>query len=154
MENNVINGECTPEVMNSLGADILFHKVAMKPGSAYLAAAFNDKPILSHSGNPGAAYVSLEMLTKPFLYRYSGRNDWENKKIKALLKEGFPKKSPQRRFLPGRLSVEDGKAVIYTSQRQGNGMLSHLGKAFVYADIPAGTGRIDPYDAVSAYISI
>ena len=134
-----------------LGAQVLFWKTKMKPGSAFLASLFQGKPILSLSGNPASAALSFFMLGIPLLRKMSGRKDWMLEPIQVRLAQAFPKKSPGRRFIPGRLTIVEGQACISLSQRQANGMLSHLDGCDLIGEIPPGSPPMEAGGVIRAY---
>ena len=53
--------------LRDLGAEIIFHGVAIKPGMPTLLAKYGYTMILGLSGNPFAAAVSLELIGRPIL---------------------------------------------------------------------------------------
>lgn len=57
--------DLVPAIIERLGADTLFNKVAMRPGSVTTAAAVEDKLMFGLSGNPGACYVGFEVFVRP-----------------------------------------------------------------------------------------
>ena len=103
----------------------LFWKVKIKPGSAVLCSKVNNSLVISLSGNPTAALTAFELFAKTSLEKMSGYNNIEVKREKAVLCDAFSKRSPQRRFIRARASIEDGKQVVYITQiKSGNGILS------------------------------
>ncbi|HSR49236.1 MAG TPA: gephyrin-like molybdotransferase Glp [Acidobacteriota bacterium] len=61
------------KVLGEAGVEVLFHKVAIKPGKPFLAAvAPEGKMILGLPGNPVSAFVTFEVLARPALGRWMG----------------------------------------------------------------------------------
>lgn len=139
------------EALRILKADILFWKVKMKPGMAFVGAVWKGKPILALSGNPSAAAISLFMLGRPLIGKMSGRKNFDIEEIKVFLMEDFPKKSPSRRFLPGRLEVKDGKPWIRFALKQGNGMLNPMRDCEILGEICAGSPPMKKGSTIRAY---
>ena len=48
-----------PAIYEKLGAEVLFNKVAMRPGSVTTVAQLNGKLLFGLSGNPSACFVDL-----------------------------------------------------------------------------------------------
>lgn len=134
-----------------LDAEILFWKVRMKPGSAFVAAVYEGTLILCLSGNPSAAVVAFFLLGIPALRKLEGRSDVELRKSKVRLARNFKKKSPNRRFLPGRLLVRDGEAYLEQTEKQGNGMLHPLHGCTLLGELPAGSPPMDAGSMIDAY---
>lgn len=138
--------------MQYLEADILYWKLKMKPGSAFLASVYQGTPVISLSGNPASAAISMFMTGIPALRKLTGRTDYMLETCQLKLLEGFPKKSGMRRFIPGRLTIKDGEACITITPAQGNGILHPLHGSNVIADIPAGSPAQAPGAMVNAYL--
>lgn len=134
-----------------LDAQILFWKLQIKPGSAFVAALYQGKLILCLSGNPSAAAVALFLVGIPALRKLSGRRDVQLKKLRVKLGYDFPKRSPVRRFLPGKLAVRE--AVVYLDQdaQQGNGMIHPLQDCTLLGEIPAGSDAVAAGTFIDAY---
>lgn len=134
-----------------LDAEILFWKVRMKPGSAFVAAVYKGTLILCLSGNPSAAVVAFFLLGIPALRKLEGCGDVELRKSKVRLARHFKKKSPNRRFLPGRLLVRDGEAYLEQAEKQGNGMLHPLHGCTLLGELPAGSPPMEAGSMIEAY---
>ncbi|MGX4599206.1 molybdopterin molybdotransferase MoeA [Faecalimicrobium sp. JNUCC 81] len=113
------------DTMDDIGAEKLFWKVTIKPGSAVLCSKFNNSIIISLSGNPTASLTTFELLARPTLDKLSGNEKIEIKREKAILLGNFNKKSPQRRFIRGKTVYNEGKQYVEMTQiKTGNGILS------------------------------
>lgn len=111
--------------IDNIGGKLLFWKVKMKPGSAVLCSIVNNALVVSLSGNPTAALTAFELFVKTSIEKLSGIEKIEVKREKATLCDNFNKKSPQRRFIRGRVVIEEGKQKVYITQvKSGNGILS------------------------------
>lgn len=143
--------DVTRAALEQLGAEILFWKVHIKPGSAFVAAVYQDKLILCLSGNPSAAVVAFFLLGIPVLRKMSGRDDIGLRTVQVKLAHAFPKKSPVRRFLPGRLVVRNAAAYLEQNPRQGNGMLRPLVGCNLLGEIPEGSTAVEEDAEIRAY---
>jgi molybdopterin molybdotransferase len=124
----------------------------MKPGSAFLASVYQDKLILSLSGNPGAAAVALLVLGVPVFRKMGGYEDYQLERIQVKLPDGFGKKSKNRRFIPGKLQIIEGQPCLQMQDKQGNGMLNPLANCNVLGDIPLGSSEIAPGSMIEAFL--
>ena len=61
-----------PSVLRDMGAEVLFHTIAYKPGKSTLFARFGDKCVFGLAGNPAASVVLFRVLIEPTLYRMMG----------------------------------------------------------------------------------
>lgn len=139
--------DLVPAALAALDAKIVFHGVAMKPGAPALFALLDGKPILALSGNPFAVAASCEVLVRPALAILSGNAATLPRVTTAILSAAYPKASPRRRILRGRLA--QGQVVL--PQAQGNGQLSTLVGCNCLVDIPAGSTALPAGTRVTAY---
>jgi molybdopterin molybdotransferase len=133
------------------GANVLFWKIAMKPGGSVVAAEKDGKLILSLSGNPGAATLTLLRVAAPYIKALCGMSDTAYEPIEMVLGEDFNKKSPQRRIIRGHLDLHGGKAALVPMKGQGNGMVSSMIGCDLLGDIPAGSPPLKAGDKILAY---
>jgi len=61
-----------PRLLTEAGAEIIFHKLAIKPGKPTLFARRDDRFVFGMPGNPVSSFIIFELLVKPFLYRAMG----------------------------------------------------------------------------------
>ena len=125
--------------IDNIGGKRLFWKVKMKPGSAVLCSIVNNALVVSLSGNPTAALTAFELFVKTSIEKLSGIEKIEVKREKATLCDNFNKKSPQRRFIRGRVVIEEGKQKVYITQvKSGNGILSSNLNSNCMIEVEAG----------------
>ena len=137
--------------MEALNADILFWKLKMKPGTAFLASVYQGIPVLSLSGNPAAAAMAMFLTGIPSLRKMAGWKDYHLEKGRIKVVDSFRKKSPMRRFIPGKLVIQNAEAVIRITPAQGNGILHPLHECNVIAEIPAGSPPVDSGTVLQAW---
>lgn len=116
-----------------LGAEQVFWRVNLKPGTPAMYSVWQNKPILSLSGNPFAAAATFELLARPLLAALAGEEGprWGE----GVLDTPFPKASPRRRFIRGR--YENGHITL--PEGHSSGMLSSLVGCNCLAELPAGS---------------
>lgn len=136
----------------SLGAEILFWKISIKPGAALLAAVLDGKLILGLSGNPGSAAIALHLLGIPFIKKLAGRKELLPPHTKAYAKESFPKSSHCDRYLRGSLTYEDGRVLFTQTGSQGNNIITSFLHCNALAKIPAGTPSVKEGDFLEVYL--
>lgn len=123
------------EVVKLPGAEKLFWKVKIQPGTPVLAWKKNSKLVISLSGNPFAALTNFELLVRPVLAKISGDTSLSYKSTLAVVQGEFPKKSSNRRFIRGR--YEDGIVFIERRGHSSGELLSTLNSNCLI-DIPPG----------------
>lgn len=140
------------EALISIGAEILYWQIDMKPGAPTLAAVKNGKVILSLSGNPASAMVVFQLLGIPFIRKLLGRADYLLPEVQVILKDGFGKASPSRRFIRGKLVYEQGRIYMGSTGNQRNSNLRSMIGCDVLAEIPAGSGPVPAGTELKAYL--
>lgn len=139
--------DLTEEALLSIGAKILFHGIAVKPGMPTLAAEKNGVLFLGLSGNPFSAAIPFEMFVREILAVKMGDLDLKLRKETLTAVTGFSKDSRKRRFLRGKA---DGKEVWLPDQ-QANGQMRSMVGCNCLIDIPAGSGPVKAGDRVEVF---
>lgn len=133
-----------PAAMEKLGAEVVYHGVAMKPGMPTMYSVLNSTAVLSLSGNPFAAAVAFELIAKPFMRVKTQSSDLDVIRNHAVLETPFDKKSPGRRFI--RAKYKSGKVTF--PEGHSNGQMSSMVGCNCLADIPGGTGTLSVGDKI------
>jgi len=128
-----------PEIYAKLGAEILFNKVAMRPGSVTTVAQYEGKVLFGLSGNPSACYVGFELFTRPMIRTMLFCEKPHLRKEKATLQADFPKANPFTRFVRSALSVLDGRLVVEASGMDKSNIVMSLSGANSFIILPGGT---------------
>ena len=140
------------DAVAEVGAETLFWKIEIKPGSPSLAAVKDGKLILALSGSPAAAMVIFQLVGILLIKKLAGWSEVFHPQTEVILKSGFRKASPRRRFLRGRLMVENGTAYVDIIGGQGNGVLKSLIGCDILAEVPAGSGSLKAGEKLKAFL--
>ena len=133
------------QVIKLLGANRVFWKVKMKPGTPAIYAMYKDKPLLCLSGNPFAAIATFELMGKSIIYKLSGDETLKSVRKSAIMDDEFKKSSKSRRLIRG--IYNDGKVKIPNGGHSSGSIASMLG-CNCFVDIKAGTPKLDIGDKV------
>ena len=117
------------------GAERLFWRVKLKPGTPLMFSLLEGRPVLSLSGNPFAAAATFELLARPLLAALAGQRDWQPLTLTAPLATPFSKASGGRRFVRG--IYRDGAVTLPEGHSSGQ-LRSQVG-CNCLVDIPAGS---------------
>ncbi|MDP4156007.1 MAG: molybdopterin molybdotransferase MoeA [Bacillota bacterium] len=128
-----------PEIYEKLGAEVLFNKVAMRPGSVTTVAEYNGKLLFGLSGNPSACYVGFELFARPIIRRMLCSEKPHLRKEKAILDTDFPKANPFTRFVRSRYTITDGKLQVSPSGLDKSNIIMSLSGANSLMILPGGT---------------
>ena len=131
--------------LRDMGAELLFHGIAMKPGMPTLCALWEGTAFVCLSGNPFAAAVGFELLVPPVLAVLAQNPSLLPLRGTAKASADFEKHGAPRRFL--RASCSGG--IVQIPQAQANGQMRSMMGCNCLADIPEGSARIRAGEAVS-----
>lgn len=140
------------EAMVLSGAQMLFWRVRMKPGSPAACAQKNGKLIMGLSGNPSAAMITFTLLVRPVLQAMGGRTGGALPEVTAFMEAPFAKSSGQRRMLRAVLRWKDGAYHAVPAGLQSPGALRSMLLCNALVDIPAGHGPLETGDKVRALL--
>jgi len=125
-------------MVKQTGARLLFWGIRIKPGSHSGAATYENKLIISLSGNPAACAVGYHLLVAPVLRALRGLEPYP-KRLTAICKNSFPKKGGPRRFVQGILSCSrSGLEVAIVPGQKSSMLRGLLNNGNVLIDLPAG----------------
>lgn len=133
------------DVINLLGAERIFWKIAIKPGMPTLCAQYKNKLLICLSGNPYGAAVNLELLVRPLIARMTGRSDLELKRICTVSESVYPKRSTVTRYVR---AYYDGEKVQISDGSNDSGILSSMCGCNCLIELPTGTERLNKGDKV------
>ncbi|MBM4308553.1 MAG: molybdopterin molybdotransferase MoeA [Deltaproteobacteria bacterium] len=117
------------DALNELGVELVFWRVAMKPGKPVAFWMFKEKPIFSLPGNPVSSMVTFEQFVRPSLLKMMGHRQLFRPVIEAMLKEEIRKEPGKRHFVRAVVSFEKDGYWATTTGPQGSGILRSMVKA-------------------------
>lgn len=128
------------EALTAMGAEVLFWRVRIKPGTPACAGLLRGRLVIGLSGNPAAAATDFDLLVRPVLDYLLGRERLGLREAWGVLDQPVAKPSGLTRFLRARAySGPDGQLHVDTGMAQRSGVLSSLCDANAYAVIPGGS---------------
>ena len=114
-----------PKILQNLGVDIHFHKIAVKPGKPALFGSRDGHFVFGLPGNPVSAFVIFEILVKPFFFNIMNI-PFKPTMIEGKISERISRKSGDRvEFRPVRW--ESGS--IFPIKYRGSSHLHSLAEA-------------------------
>ncbi len=137
--------------LEEIGAEILFHKIKMKPGKPMLFAKLpNGTLYFGLPGNPVATAAGLRFCVYPALRAITGMSPEEPMKARAVT---ALKKNPNVQiFLKSRMySKEDATMLVEFADGQASFMVSPFLTANCWAIAPIGKSEIKADDIIDIY---
>ena len=130
------------------GAQQVFWRVQMKPGTPAMYSLVEGKPVLSLSGNPFAAVATFELLGRPMLHALCPAPQFELETRRAVLDTPFDRPSSMRRFLRG--TYQDGHVRL--PQDHSSGSLRSLVGCNCLLEVPAGSQNLQAGEKYTVYL--
>ncbi|WP_044142046.1 molybdopterin molybdotransferase MoeA [Bacillus pumilus] len=138
-----------PAIYEKLGAQVLFNKVAMRPGSVTTVAAMSNGQLLfGLSGNPAACFVGFELFVKPMIYKWSFKTQSLPDFAEAKLTHDFPKANPFTRFVRAALEFTGSQLSVTPTGLDKSSAVTSIAEANCFIVLPGGTRGFKAGDQV------
>jgi molybdopterin molybdotransferase len=124
------------DVLNDLGMEMVFWKVAMKPGKPLAFGTIGKKPVFGLPGNPVSSMVSFEQFVRPSLLKMMGHRQLFRPVVEAILREDIYKEVGKRHFIRAFVSFEDNHYFVAVTGAQGSEILRSMVRANSLIVIP------------------
>ncbi|PGB01328.1 molybdopterin molybdotransferase MoeA [Bacillus toyonensis] len=128
-----------PAIYERLQANVLFNKIAMRPGSVTTVAEVDGKLLFGLSGNPSACYVGFELFVHPIIKTYLYVKEPHVYRADAILQKDFPKQNPFTRFVRANVTIVDGELQAMPVGLDKSSAVSSLVDANAFIVLPGGT---------------
>jgi len=115
--------------LDKIGQEMLFWKVAMKPGKPLAFGKIGEIPIFGLPGNPVSSFVSFEQFVRPSIRKMMGCTDLRHKTVRARLTRTVKKKAGRQHFLSSMVSWNNGEFTVTPESEQGSGVLKSVVRA-------------------------
>ncbi|WP_269409467.1 molybdopterin molybdotransferase MoeA [Lentibacillus daqui] len=141
-----------PAIYEKLGAEVLFNKIAMRPGSVTTVAVKGDQLLFGLSGNPSACYVGFELYTRPIIQHYLFNKQPFLKRVKATLQDDFPKPNPFTRFVRSYITYDNGHIGIKPAGIDKSNVVTSLAYTNALMVLPGGSRGFTAGSTVDALL--
>lgn len=128
-----------PAIYERLGAQVLFNKVAMRPGSVTTVAKLGNKILFGLSGNPSACFTGFELFTRPAILQMMGSKSPYIPSMKAMLGENFPTPNPFTRFVRAVWKMTKEGPVASSAGFNSSSAISSIARGNCIIVLPSGT---------------
>lgn len=133
---SVGDGDFVKPVLEALGAEQVFWRVAQKPGGPLGFWMWEGTPIFGIPGNPVAAMLMVEEYVRPALRKLMGFPHLHRPEVLGVLETPWRKSGPDGRVHFLRVVVEEGGPLrVRLTGPQGSGILSSMLRANALAVI-------------------
>lgn len=140
------------EILESLGVEMKFSRVAMRPGRPATFGTLGEKLVFGLPGNPVSCMVCFELFVRPALLKMMGYTQVLRPRIEAILAHDLETKKGLRFFLRVRLSHRDGQVYASATGNQSSGILRSMALANGLLVMPEDRETAHAGDKVTVYL--
>ena len=134
----------TRQVLESLGAELKFWRVRMRPGAPLGFGTLDGMPWIGLPGNPVSAMVTFELFARPVIRRMLGHNRLYRRPLSAVLEEPVTTGARLMHFLRAITRVrDDGLLAVRLTGPQGSGILTSMSQANALLVVPEDRSRVE-----------
>ncbi|MGQ9629860.1 MAG: molybdopterin molybdotransferase MoeA [bacterium] len=140
-------------VLEELGVEIFFTKVAIKPGKPTVFGKLGSRAVFGLPGNPVSTFVIFEEFVRPAIRRMMGyRGDYTRLRFPAVLEEDFGKPSERAHYSPARIFYRGGAWRVQPIPSHGSADLASTLEANGVLILPPHSGRRKRGDTVDVQL--
>ena len=135
-------------VLRDLGAELVFWKVAMRPGRPLGFGIWKGKPVFALPGNPVSSLVTFEIFCRPALLKMMGHSRVTPRLLAARTAQALSKPAELRLYYRCRVESREGQLWATPAPRQESHLLTSLVEADALMLLPEGRSCLEQGDAV------
>jgi len=139
------------QMMAKLG-EVLFWKIAMRPGRPMAFGRIGNAFLFGLPGNPVAVMVTFYQFVRDALLHLSGRSDVPFPLLQAVSAENMRKVPGRTEYQRGVLFREHGQWKVRTTGQQGSGVLRSMSEANCFIVLEHERGSIKAGETVSVQL--
>ena len=141
----------TREVLSSLGAEMKFWRVRMRPGAPLGFGVLGGMPWIGLPGNPVSAMVTFELFVRPVVLRMLGHVRLFRRPVSVVMDEPVSIGARLTHFLRCIVSTrDDGVVTAKLTGPQGSGILTSMSRANALLVVPEERPRVDAGETLRA----
>ncbi len=130
------------DVLDEMGAEQKFWKIAQKPGHPLGFWVLNGRYVFGLPGNPVATMVCFEEYVRPAVRKMMGRMRLFRPEVQAILTSDIRKRPGRLHYIRVRVRKKNGDYYAESTGPQGSGILKSMVLADGLALIPAETESV------------
>lgn len=135
--------DLVPDVLQKLGVEQHFHRIAQKPGKPMWFGSTNKTVVFAFPGNPVSTLVCAARYLMPWIQSHQGRciPQWVEVKDEITLLEKLTQ------FIPVCYRIDEQSVSIELMRNQGSGDFSALSGACGFIEVPASADVIGAFSS-------
>jgi putative molybdopterin biosynthesis protein len=136
----------TKDIIQELG-EVLTHGLSIKPGKPAILGKVNGRPVIGIPGYPVSAYIVMNNVVKPLVYRYLHQYEEAEEEIEAICSRRIVSSLKNKEFVRVKLGKVDDK-LIATPLTRGAGVVMSLVRADGMLVLPQNSEGVDAGEKV------
>ncbi len=140
------------DILESVGARLLFWRVNQKPGRPLAFFEYKDKYIFGLPGNPVSVMVCFEMYVRPMIRKSMGSGNLFRPEVMAEALHDFKNKTGRINFARVIVEEKNGQYFFKSTGMQGSGILTSMARANGIAQFPINMGNVKKGSKVKVYL--
>jgi molybdopterin molybdotransferase len=142
--------DLVPPTLRRLGAEVLFHAVAVKPGKPLLFARRGETLIFGLPGNPVSVQVAFRLFARPCLLAMQGARPSTGREIPVRLTAPLSNHSGRRAYAPVRVRIAGHELLATPVASRGSADLVAHAAAEALAILEAGRTTVHAGETLTA----
>ena len=143
----------TRAVLESLGAELRFWRIRMRPGAPVGFGILDSTPWIGLPGNPVSALVTFELFVRPVIRCMLGHTRLFRRPVPVVLEEPISIGAKLTHFLRAIVSVRaDGVLTARLTGPQGSAILTSMARANALLVVPEERQRCEEGDRLNALL--
>ncbi len=140
--------DLVPKVLTDLGAEEIFHKIAIKPGKPLLFCRWGKRLVFGLPGNPVSSLVVFQRFVRPALLKMQGACEIFQQRYQARLTSDLRGSRSKEDYLRGIVTYEEGGFQACSAGAQGSAHLKSLAASNALIILPPETDFLSSGDSV------
>lgn len=140
------------QALEQAGVELLFHKVAVKPGKPILAGRREGCLVVGLPGNPVSALTGFAVFVAPALRKMMGYRRWQNREVRVTLDRPLSCRPGRTIYHLARVTWTDGRYEGHPVSTTGSGDVLSMARANGFLVSPEQGGEFGPGDELPALL--
>jgi molybdopterin molybdotransferase len=138
--------------LRHLGVELLFDRVAVKPGKPFTFGRRGRTLVCACPGNPVSGYVIFHLFVAPALRRMMGHAEPRPRLVRGVLAEPLRRKAGRTGCHQARARFQDGRLMVEVLPTSGSADLVSCARGNALALVPRETGSIEAGAAIEVVL--
>jgi len=138
-------------VLEKLGWNEIFWRVAIKPGKPLVFGLLEGKPVFGMPGNPISTMTVFELFVRPAIRKMMGSTAPDDRRLTAELANDVECDPKREQLLLGALYFENGKAFVDARGPQSSSHMKPALSSNCLARIPNGKGILESGEIIEVW---